>query len=97
MCGLWVSTTPGLAGGADGVRAAAQKLFSCEDELLRLNGELDGLELEAWVSPAGRAFRESLQLRRLRLDRAAAEVAEAAAAVDAFGQAAAASPVDPFS
>lgn len=96
MCGLWASTTPGLPGGADGVRAAAQKLLSCEDELLRLNGELDGLELEAWVSPAGRAFRESLQLRRLRLDRAAAEVAEAAAAVDAFGQAAAASPVDPW-
>lgn len=95
MCSLWASTTTGLPGGADGVRAAARKLFGCEEALLRLNGELGGLELGAWVSPAGRAFRESLQLRRLRLDRAAAEVAEAAAAVSAFGQAAEASPVVP--
>jgi hypothetical protein len=96
MCSLWASTTPGLPGGAEGVRAAARKLLSCEEELLRLNGELDGLELGAWVSPAGRAFRDSLQRRRLRLGKAAAEVAEAAAAVDAFGRAAEASPAAPW-
>lgn len=96
MCSLWTGATPGLPGGADSARAAARKLAACEAELLRLNGELKGLELGAWVSPAGRAFRESLQLRRLRLDRAAAEVAEAAGAVHTFGQAAEASPVDPW-
>jgi len=62
-------------------------LLSCEAELLRLNGQLAGLEMEAWVSPAGRAFRHSLQLRRLRLGQAAAEVAGAAAAVGSFGAA----------
>lgn len=88
MCSLWASTTAGLPGGADGVRAAARKLLSCEEELLRLDGELAGLELGGWVSPAGRAFRHSLLQRRLDLGRAAREAGEAATPVGAFGIAA---------
>jgi hypothetical protein len=82
------STTSGLAAGATGaddLRLAAQRLYACETALLELNGRLAGLELAAWASPAGQAFRRSLVERQLRMDNAAAEVREAAMAVNAFG------------
>ncbi|NMR31358.1 hypothetical protein [Crystallibacter degradans] len=85
------STTSGLAvgaTGADDLRLAAQRLYACESALLELNGRLAGLELAAWVSPAGQAFRRSLVERQLRMDNAAMETREAAVAVNAFGVAA---------
>ncbi|AUI50336.1 hypothetical protein [Arthrobacter crystallopoietes] len=82
------STTSGLAvggTGTDDLRLAARRLYACETALLELNGRLAGLELAAWVSPAGQAFRRSLVERQLRMDNAATEVREAAVAVNAFG------------
>jgi hypothetical protein len=84
------STTAPAAFGAtaaEEVRLLAQRLLDCEARLLELNGSLAGMELTAWESPAGEAFRRTLARRRLRMDDAAARVREAAGQVGAFGQA----------
>ena len=90
MAGSLQSTTSGLAvgvTGGDDLRLAAQRLYASETALLELNGRLADLELAAWVSPAGQAFRRSLVERQLRMDNAATDVREAAVAVNAFGMA----------
>ena len=83
------TTEPAAAGATAGdeVRLLAQRLLDCEARLLELNGSLAGLELTAWESPAGEAFRRTLARRRLRMDDAAERVREAAGHVGAFGQA----------
>lgn len=83
-------TPPAGSGTAAGgeVRLLARRLLDCEARLLELNGALAGLELAAWESPAGQAFRRTLAHRRLRMDEAGDRVRAAAVQVGAFGQAA---------
>ncbi|MFD1212196.1 hypothetical protein ACFQ36_09095 [Arthrobacter sp. GCM10027362] len=86
---FWTTPPPGACCAAAGreVRLLAQRLLECEARLQELNGSLAGLELAAWESPAGQAFRRTLAQKRLRLDDAADRVRTAAGQVAAFGQA----------
>ncbi|MCG2621925.1 hypothetical protein LVY72_08340 [Arthrobacter sp. I2-34] len=84
------TTGPAVLAAAAGreVRLLAQRLLDCEARLLELNGSLAQLELVSWESRAGEAFRQTLAVRRLRMDDAADSLRAAAGQVAAFGEAA---------
>ena len=87
---FWQTATAeaGPGGPADpGWGPAPGRLLSCEQELLAVRADLAGAAA-AWVSPAGKAFRERLHEYRTGMAEAAELLRLAAAAVSAAGAAA---------
>ncbi|MEV7648309.1 hypothetical protein [Arthrobacter sp. NPDC089319] len=82
---FWQTTTAEVGwGGPPGPEwgSAPGRLLSCEQELLGVRVDL-AAAAQAWVSPAGKAFRERLYEHRYRLAEAAELLRDAARAVDA--------------
>jgi hypothetical protein len=82
---FWQTTTAeaGWGGPPDpGWGSASGRLLSCEQELLAVRADL-AAAADAWVSPAGKAFRERLYEHRNRMSEAAELLRDAARAVNA--------------
>ncbi|MGM0930597.1 MAG: hypothetical protein ACQEXN_12930 [Actinomycetota bacterium] len=82
---FWQTTTAEAGWGGPpgpGWGPASGRLLSCEQELLGVRADL-AASAQAWVSPAGRAFRERLYEHRCRMSEAAELLRDAASAVNA--------------
>ncbi|UNK46147.1 hypothetical protein [Arthrobacter sulfonylureivorans] len=81
---FWQTTTAeaGWGGPPDpGWGLAPGKLLSCEQELLGVRADL-AAAAQAWVSPAGKAFRDRLYEHRYRMSEAAELLRDAARAIN---------------
>jgi hypothetical protein len=86
---FWQTTTAeaGWGGPPDpGWGPAPGRLLSCEQELLGVRADLTAAA-QAWVSPAGKAFRERLYEHRCRMSEAAELLRISAAAISAADRA----------
>ena len=82
---FWQTTTAEAGWGGPpgpGWGPASGRLLSCEQQLLGVRADL-AASAQAWVSPAGKAFRERLDEHRCRMSEAADLLRISAAAVSA--------------